>query len=125
MILGKNKEKLSSLRRELYLVGRYLRAAKETNASKKPPAPPPAIKTCIKKGDSCFLKAESTTLDESLLNQDCCYGGTGNGVVTFTETSKFDLAQFQHHLKLYNKFQCLETHQMYLKFKLWRLKTLK
>ncbi|CAO0790309.1 unnamed protein product [Mucor circinelloides] len=59
--------------------------------------------------NNSFLKAEQVTLDGGPVNWDTRYGGTDNGIVTFTETSKFDLPRSQSHLELYNRYQCLES----------------
>lgn len=58
---------------------------------------------------TCYEKAENVRLDPTLHDSpNMRFSGTDNGIVTMTETSRFDMQRFRFHLKLANKFEALK-----------------
>lgn len=57
----------------------------------------------------CYEKAENVRLHPALHNsQNMRFSGTDNGIVTMTETVRFDMPRFRFHLQLANTFEALK-----------------
>jgi hypothetical protein len=71
------------------------------------------LKKKITKGHyKCFQKVEDLQIDPKYLTSpELVFSGTDNGIVTMTETTKFDLDRFRFHLKLYSRFSFLDNNE--------------
>ncbi|KAL0137307.1 hypothetical protein V8B55DRAFT_1578093 [Mucor lusitanicus] len=99
------RKELAEARYQLYL---RRRTTSTTPTSESVPSTT-MIKQITSSNYECYEKAENVRLPENLAKApNMCFAGTDNGIVTTTETSRFNMQRFQFHLKLANKFDVLQ-----------------
>lgn len=99
--IARFKQQIQQERYQLHV----LRSTKSKGTPPTQTALPSANKRITEANYKCYEKAEKVRLDEALHHsQDVCYAGTDNGIVTTTETTRFNIDRFKFHLKLANRF---------------------
>ncbi|CEP18690.1 hypothetical protein [Parasitella parasitica] len=97
------KGDLAKARQAHYLLIKYV---KDDNTFKENIKDRPVV--ISKDRYKCMEKVEKMKLDNSVDLEAVAFGGTDNGLVTMSETSRFDMARFKFHLSLHNRFQILD-----------------